>query len=679
MAATEGGMDREEAKRRLGELRREIAYHDHRYYVLDAPVISDGEYDRLFRELLELEERFPDLVTPDSPSQRVGGAVAEGLVPASHRLPMLSLDNITSAGELRDFEQRILRFLGRDTAITYVAEPKLDGLAVELVYENGLLATAATRGDGMVGEEVTANARTIRSVPLRLQDNDGPPPARLEVRGEVFMDRESFARLNRERGEAGEGLFANPRNAAAGSLRQLDPGVTAGRGLDFNAYGVADPEPLGCERHAELLSRLAGFGFKVNPLVRVCASIAEVEEHFRRLEGLRDRLDYEIDGMVVKVDELALQSRLGARSRAPRWAVAWKFPAVQATTVLKDVEFSVGRTGAVTPVAVLEPVEIGGVTVSRATLHNVSEMRRKGLMRGDTVVVQRAGDVIPEVVKPVTEKRTGREEEIGLPERCPVCGEGLELPEGEVVLRCPSLSCPAQRLRALIHFAGKGGLDIEGFGARAVEQLWEEGMLRDVADFFSLDEERLAQLPGWGEVSARKAAAAAREAARTTLSRLIAALGIRHVGEVTARLLEKRFRDLDTLMAASEEELAGIEGIGPQVAASIRRFFADPENRRRIATLQERGIEVMAPSADEKSALSGKVFLFTGKLSSMSRGEAKAMVAALGGEIASTVSRKVDILVCGDKPGSKLARARELGIRVMSENEFMEMCEELRK
>jgi DNA ligase (NAD+) len=295
------------------------------------------------------------------------------------------------------------------------------------------------------------------------------------------------------------------------------------------------------------------------------------------------------------------------------------------------------------------------------------------------VVVQRAGDVIPEVVKPVTEKRTGREEEIGLPERCPVCGEGLELPEGEVVLRCPSLSCPAQRLRALIHFAGKGGLDIEGFGARAVEQLWEEGMLRDVADFFSLDEERLAQLPGWGEVSARKAAAAAREAARTTLSRLIAALGIRHVGEVTARLLEKRFRDLDTLMAASEEELAGIEGIGPQVAASIRRFFADPENRRRIATLQERGIEVMAPSADEKSALSGKVFLFTGKLSSMSRGEAKAMVAALGGEIASTVSRKVDILVCGDKPGSKLARARELGIRVMSENEFMEMCEELRK
>ncbi len=669
-------MDRERAQARLAELRREIAYHDHRYYVLDDPVISDGEYDRLFRELVELEERFPDLVTPDSPSQRVGAAVSGGLAPVAHRLPMLSLDNVVSAAELREFEQRILRFLGDGTSLSYVAEPKLDGLAVELVYKDGLLVSAATRGDGVTGEDVTANIRTIKAVPLRLQENGGPVPARIEVRGEVFMDLESFARLNRERGEAGEPLFANPRNAAAGSLRQLDPAVTGSRRLDFHAYGVAEPEALAdCEYHGELLSRLAGFGFKVNPLIRVCGSIGEVEEHFRHLEEIRQGLPYEIDGMVVKVDSLALQSRLGARARAPRWAVAWKFPAMQATTRLKEVEFSVGRTGAVTPVAVLEPVEIGGVTVSRATLHNVSEMRRKGLMLGDTVIVQRAGDVIPEVVKPVEEKRNGSEREIALPDNCPVCGADLELPEGEVVLRCPSLACPAQRLRALIHFAGKSGLDIEGFGAKAVEQLWEAGMLKDVADFFTLDPEKLAELPGWGEKSAENAVMAARNAAKTRLSRLLAALGIRHVGEVTAALLEKRFRSLDALMAAGEEELSEIEGIGPQVAASIREFFADPENRRRIATLQERGIEVMAPSAEEKGGLAGKVFLFTGKLASMSRNEAKARVAALGGQVASTVGRKVDFLVCGEKPGSKLARARELGIRVLSEDEFREMTD----
>jgi len=483
-------MDREQAEARLAELRREIAYHDHRYYVLDDPVISDGEYDRLFHELVELEERFPDLVTPDSPSQRVGAAISSGLAPVAHRLPMLSLENVVSAAELREFEQRILRFLGDGATLSYVAEPKLDGLAVELVYENGVLVLGATRGDGRTGEDVTANIRTIKAVPLRLRENDGPVPARIEVRGEVFMDLESFARLNRERGEAGEALFANPRNAAAGSLRQLDPAITGSRRLDFYAYGVAEPEALvDCEYHGELLSRLAGFGFKVNPLIRVCGSIAEVEDHYHHLAGLRASLPYEIDGMVVKVDSIALQSRLGARARAPRWAVAWKFPAMQATTTLKEVEFSVGRTGPVTPVAVLEPVEIGGVTVSRATLHNVSEMRRKGLMLGDTVIVQRAGDVIPEVVKPVEEKRNGNEREIALPERCPVCGADLELPEGEVVLRCPSLACPAQRLRALIHFAGKSGLDIEGFGAKAVEQLWEAGMLKDVADFFTLDPE----------------------------------------------------------------------------------------------------------------------------------------------------------------------------------------------
>jgi len=667
-------LNREQAEIRLAELRREIDYHAHRYYVLDDPVISDGEYDQLFRELLEIEAAHPDLVTPDSPSQRVGGTVLEGFATVEHRLPMLSLENVVSSVELYEFEQRLRRFLGADVRLSYVAEPKLDGLAVELVYEDGILVLGATRGDGRKGEDITTNIRTIQSIPLRLMGSgDRKPPPLLEVRGEVFMDLAAFAGLNRERSEAGEPLFANPRNAAAGSLRQLDPAVAASRRLDFYAYGVAEPEALPLERHSEVMGYLGDLGFKVNPHVLACRDLAEVERHFIRLTELRRTLPYEIDGMVVKVDPLKLQSRLGSKARTPRWAVAWKFPALQATTVLKDVEFSVGRTGAVTPVAILDPVEIGGVMVSRATLHNVGEMRRKDLMIGDTVLVQRAGDVIPEVVKAVVENRDGSQKVIEVPEKCPEFGTVLEQPEGEVVLRCPSLACPAQRLRALAHFVGKSGLDIEGFGIKVVEQLWDAGLVSDVVDFFSLKQEDLEKLPGWGEKSAKKAVAALSEAARTRMARLLTGLGIRHVGEVTAALLEKHFHTLENLMAASLDDLAAIEGVGPQVAGSIAKFFADPDNRRRIAALQESGIELQPADDIAGGRLEGKVFLFTGTLKKMSRNEAKARVAELGGRVVSGLSRRVDYLVCGEKPGSKLARARENGIRVLAEDEFMEI------
>ncbi len=664
-------LDRKQAAARLTELRREIDHHAHRYYVLDDPVISDGEYDRLFRELLDLEAAWPELISPDSPSLRVGGAVLAGFTTVAHRLPMLSLENVVSVAGIEDFEQRMRRFLGADAALSYVAEPKLDGLAVELVYEDGLLVLAATRGDGRRGEDISANIRTMPMIPLRLRNDKGKPPPLLEVRGEVFMDRAAFAALNHRRFLDKEPLFANPRNAAAGSLRQLDPMIAAGRSLDFYPYGVAEADSLGLDRHSEVMLRLTDFGFKVNPHVRTCDDIAAVAAHFSRLAGLRSTLPYEIDGMVVKVDSLELQARLGVKTRSPRWAVAWKFPAVQATTVLHAVEFSVGRTGAVTPVAALKPVEIGGVTVSRASLHNVTELRRKDLRLGDTVLIQRAGDVIPEVVKAVTENRDGSQEPVTVPETCPVCGTTLELPEDEVILRCPSLACPAQKLRALAHFCGKNGLDIEGLGARAVEQLFEAGLIADVVDLFSLKKQDLETLPGWGAKSAAKAITALEKAGMTRMSRLLTALGIRFVGEVTGSLLEKHFKTIERLAAADFEQLAAIEGIGPQIAKSVVDFFADPGNRERIAALQKNGIKLQPP--DESGALlAGKVFLFTGSLR-ISRSEAKTRVLELGGQVVSALSRRVDYLVCGEKPGSKRDKAIAAGVTVLSETEFIDL------
>ncbi|HSH12530.1 MAG TPA: NAD-dependent DNA ligase LigA, partial [Desulfurivibrionaceae bacterium] len=627
----------EMARRRLAELREQVAYHAHRYYVLDDPLISDGEYDRLFKELLELEEKFPELATADSPSRRVGGAALAAFATVEHRVPMLSLENAFSDLDLADFEKGVRRFLSLPDRepLAYVAEPKLDGLAVELVYRHGTLVQGSTRGDGQTGEEITANLRTIAAIPLRLRGET--VPELLEVRGEVIITSKGFKRLNEQRARAGENLFANPRNAAAGSLRQLDSKITASRPLDFYAYGAGDPTALPCRSQSEVLRFLGAHGFKINPQVKTCAGLGEVTGHFHELAARRTQLDYEIDGMVVKVDDLGLQQRLGAKARSPRWAVAWKFPATQATTRLLEVRFQVGRTGAITPVAVLEPVSVGGVTVTHATLHNEAMIKTKDLRLGDTVLVQRAGDVIPEVVKPVVEMRSGNETPVAMPADCPECGHQLarsRRKDGseEAATRCPNPECPAQQLRKLIHFTGKAGLDIQGLGRKVMEQLVNEGLVRDIPDIYRLTEEKLTVLEGWGGVSARNAVQAIAASKETAFARLVSALGIKNVGEETAALLERHFHgDLGRLQDAEEEELRQVEGVGSETAGSIRAFFEREENRQIVADLLALGVRAgLSAAAAGAQPLAGKVFLFTGTLTSMSRGEAKARVKELG-------------------------------------------------
>jgi DNA ligase (NAD+) len=666
--------DREQAARRLAALREEIHFHAHRYYVLDNPVISDAEYDRLFQELLALEEEHPELATPDSPSQRVGGAPLAAFATVEHRAPMLSLENVFSAEELREFEERLKRYLASEEDLAYVAEPKLDGLAVELVYEKGLLVLGSTRGDGHTGEEITRNLKTVPSIPLRLRAGGEPVPARLEVRGEVYITLEGFEKLNAQREAAGENLFANPRNAAAGSLRQLDPKITARRPLAFFVYGVGDPDAVPCRSQSELLAYLGRLGFPTNPHTRVCPDLEAVIEHYQRLLAMRPALAYDIDGVVVKVDGFELQRRLGYKTRSPRWAIAYKFPATQATTRLVAIGFNVGRTGAVTPVALLAPVQVGGVTVSRATLHNEDEIRRKDLQVGDMVLVQRAGDVIPEVVKSIPERRQGDEQPIRMPTVCPECGHDLIRPAGEAVTRCPNPHCPAQRLQTLIHYAGKAGMDIEGLGKKVMEQLFTLGLVRDLPDLYSLKEEDLARLEGWGDKSARNALAAIETSKKSYLARFLAALGIRYVGEVTAQLLARRFGTLARLAEASEEEFLEVEGIGPQVATSLCQYFRDPEVRAMHGRLEKLGLELAAPAAGgEGLPLSGAVFLFTGGLSTFSRDEAKARVKERGGEVAAAISKKVTHVVAGDKAGSKLRKAQEMGLVILSEEEFRQL------
>lgn len=667
---------KDEIRQRLQSLRQALNLHAHRYYVLDDPILADAEYDRLFQELLALEQQHPELITADSPSQRVGGAVLAQFRTVPHTIPMLSLENAFDGDALVEFEERLFRFLQSREPIAYVTEPKLDGLAVELVYEEGLFSIGSTRGDGVAGEDITNNLKTIPAIPLRLLTPEGmAPPTRLEVRGEVFIGLADFKKLNAERATAGETLFANPRNAAAGSLRQLDPRITATRPLDFFVYGVSDTTALPCTTQHELLQYLGRLGFKVNPLVRLCRSIAEVVSQFALLLEKRPTLTYDIDGMVVKVNDFALQERLGAKARSPRWAIAAKFPASQATTRLLAVEFGVGRTGAITPVAVLEPVQIGGVTVRRATLHNEDELRRKGLMLGDTVLVQRAGDVIPEVVKPVLENRTGQEQPVLMPSRCPECGFSLVRVGQEAITRCPNPNCPAQRVRGLIHFTGKGGMDIEGLGKKAVEQLVSQGLIQDIPDIYQLEVAQLAGLDGWGDKSAENAVRAIQGSRTPTLAKFLAALGIRHVGEVTAQVLARYFTSLPRLVLADEADFLHIEGIGEQMAASLVDYFQDPTVREMLFRLESLGVRVQEeqPGAQTRGGLSGSVFLFTGTLARLSRHEAKARIKELGGQVASGISRKVTHVVLGENPGSKLTKARELGVTVITEDEFMRL------
>ncbi len=659
--------------KRLEELRHLLAEHSHRYYVLDDPLISDGEYDRFFQELLEIEDKHPQWITPDSPSQRVGGVPLDKFEQVRHRLPMLSLENAFDDEDLHAFEDRLRRFLMQEDAPNYMAEPKLDGLAVELVYEEGILVQGSTRGNGEVGENITAQLRTVSSIPLRLRNGRMP---RLEVRGEVFMDRFGLVELNRQRADAGEALFANPRNAAAGSLRQLDPAITDQRPLRFFVYGVSEPSDTGCKNQQELLQFLANLGLPVNSHIRFCPDMAAVIDHFSNLSALRHELAYEIDGMVVKVNDFALQTRLGSKARAPRWAIACKFPAIQATSRIVDVEFQVGRTGAVTPVATLEPVDVGGVMVSRATLHNRDEIKRKDLHKGDTVLVQRAGDVIPEIVKAVVEKRDGSEQPIVMPAYCPVCSHPLVKPEGEAVTRCLNSHCPAQRLRSLVHFCSKAGLDIEGLGKKSVEQLFELELIQDLPDIFFLEKEALASLEGWGEKSAENVVAAVNQAKSPSLSRFLAALGIRYVGEVTASLLERSFHSLESLSKATVDDLVAIESLGEQVAQSTVEYFSDPSVQKMFARFQEAGVQPQIVSANrEKLLLSGEVLLFTGSLKKLSRTEAKKLVKDNGGQITSGVTKKLTCLVVGEKPGSKLKKAQEQGKRILTEDEFLHLLE----
>jgi len=667
-------MDAQETEKRLDDLRVQITRHAHQYYALDDPLISDGEYDHLFRELLDLEEQFPELVTPDSPSLRVGGEPLDAFAEAAHAVPMLSLDNVFNAQELLSFEEKIQRYLQSTAQPTYLAEPKLDGLAVELIYENGLLIQGSTRGNGLVGENITAQLQTVQVIPLRLAAKKGNEggliPEKLVVRGEVFLPRKAFLQLNEQRAEQGEALFANPRNAAAGSLRQLDPKVTASRSLSFYVYGVADIEAAPCADLEELFSWLGQLGFPVNPLIKFCSTLTEVEAQYHHLQTIRHELEYEIDGMVIKVADFALQQRLGNTTRAPRWATAWKFPATQATTVMTGVDFQVGRTGAITPVALLEPVEVEGVIVRRATLHNQDEIERKGLMIGDTVLIQRAGDVIPEIVKPITEQRTGEELPLVFPTQCPICAAPLQRPEGEAITRCVSLLCPAQQLQRMIYFVGKAGLDIDGFGRKNVEQLMDVGLIREIPDIFRLPKEQLAVLDGWGEKSAEKLLLAIAEATHPTLSRFIGALGIRYVGEMTSELLTRHFSTLDDLLAAKKDDLLAVEGIGEQAAMSLTAFFANSENRTMIENLLGLGLTIETV-VQESTPLEGAIFLFTGTLSQMSRNEAKQLVKDLGGRVVSGLSKKVTHLVAGEKAGSKLKKAAEMGVTVVDEREFL--------
>jgi DNA ligase (NAD+) len=666
----------EDIKKTIHKLREQINFHAHRYYVLDDPLIADNEYDQLFQELLNLEELHPALITPDSPSQRVGGKPLEEFKTVRHTHPMLSLENAFDEKELLDFEERLKRFLKSEAHLSYMAEPKLDGLAVELVYEKGMLVSGSTRGDGRTGEEITRNLKTIRSIPLRLIGSKNiQVPEIIEVRGEAFLGLAGFKVLNEQRRAAEETIFANPRNAAAGSLRQLDSKITAQRPLEFFAYGVGDTGQTPCSSQEELLGYLNKLGFKINPLTKFCRDISQVIEHFAQLQEIRATLPYDIDGMVAKVNSFELQQRLGSKARSPRWAIAAKFPATQATTILQNVEFQVGRTGAITPVAILAPTNIAGVVVSRATLHNEGEIQRKGVKIGDHVLVQRAGDVIPEIVKPLVEQRNGSEKTIQMPAKCPVCSHHLLLPENEAITRCPNSHCPAQRLRLLIHYTSKAGMDIEGLGKKAMEQLFSKKLIQDIPDIYGLKVADLVVLDGWAEKSARNAVMAIEASRKTPFAKLIRGLGIRYVGEEVAGLLDEHFGgSLEELMAASEEQLLDIEGIGPQTAESIREYFHDSDVKKMLSRLMGFGFTIVTnlPKPGE-NPFAGLVFLFTGSLAAISRDEAKVRVKERGGKVASQVSKKVTHVVVGEKPGSKLKKAQELELKILSEKNFADM------
>ncbi|QDR81403.1 NAD-dependent DNA ligase LigA [Sporomusa termitida] len=655
------------AAQAIEELKKTIHYHSHRYYVLDSPELSDAEYDRLLRQLIDIETAYPSLITPDSPSQRVGGAPAGGFERVAHLTPMFSLGNAFSADELKSFDARVRSGLDSDE-VEYVVELKIDGLAMNLVYENGRLARGATRGDGTYGEDVTTNIRTIRSVPLVLHAAGRMPPL-LEVRGEVFLPRREFDRLNQLRETAGEALMANPRNAAAGSIRQLDPKITAERALDIFMHGLGTEEGLGVATHAAMLAKLQSLGFKINPHYRLFTNIDDVAAYCESWSEKRIDLPYDIDGLVIKVNSLASQRVLGSTAKDPRWAIAYKFPAEQATTVVEDIFVRVGRTGALTPTAVLRPVRLAGSTVSRATLHNADYIAEKDIRIGDTVVVHKAGEIIPEVIAVVTNRRTGSELPFVMPSVCPECDQPVEREAGEVAHKCVNSRCPALLREGLIHFVSRDAMNIDGLGPAVIASLLAAGLVRDAADLYRLQPAALAALDRMGEKSAQNLVTAIEASKKAGLARALFALGIRHVGAKASAILARRYGDIDRLAAASAEELLTIDEIGPKIAESAASYFADPVNLAYIEKLKAAGIKLTEETQAVSQELAGKTFVLTGTLS-MARKEAEELITACGGKVSAAVSKKTSYVVAGTEAGSKLDKAQALGITVLDEEQF---------
>ncbi|HEX8766196.1 MAG TPA: NAD-dependent DNA ligase LigA [Candidatus Acidoferrum sp.] len=659
------------AKKEIEELREKLRYHEYRYYVLDEPEISDAAYDRLMERLKELEAAHPKLVTPDSPSVRVGGAPREGFQTVRHARPMLSLDNAFSYDALREWDRRVREGSGKEK-IEYITEHKFDGLSISLQYEDGVLVRGVTRGDGTTGEDVTPNVKTIRSVPLRV-DATALKKVKLredfEVRGEVMMTRKAFEALNRQQERIGGKIFVNPRNSAAGAVRVLDPTITASRKLDFFAYYLLVDGRVPFAKHSESLEALKQLRFRASDDWKLCNGIQEVIKYCEDWDAKREKLPYEIDGVVIKVNATAIQNELGYTAKAPRWAMAFKYPARQETTVVNDIFVNVGRTGALTPVAILEPVQVGGVTVSRSTLHNMDEIERLAVQIGDTVLIERAGEVIPhvlKVLKPGKDRKPFR-----MPKNCPECGSAIHHVEGEVAYRCVNAACPAKRKESILHFAGRHAMDIDGLGEKIVDQLVDKGMVKDVADLYALRKEEVAALERMAEKSAQNLLEEIGESKKNSLARLIYALGIQFVGERTGQLLAEHFSSLEELAAAKEEELEQVPEVGPKVAASIVEFFSEPANRQLIKKLAKAGVRPTAVKREVKSnKFAGKSFVFTGGLANRTREEAGAIVVEHGGKVSGSVSKKTDYVVVGTDPGSKYDKAKELGVTILSEGEF---------
>lgn len=661
-----GRIHMEDIKKRIEELREKIHKHDYYYFVLDKPKISDIEYDKLMQELSKLEEEHPELITPDSPTQRVGGEPIDEFRKVEHQVPLLSLDKVFSEEELRDFEQRIRKDVEQE--IQYVAELKIDGLSASLVYEGGSLAQGATRGNGRIGEDVTHNIKTIKSIPLKLDKEID-----LEVRGEIYFPKDKFIQLNQKRKEAEQEEFANPRNAAAGTLRQLDPQIAAKRPLDIFIYDSAYLKGEEFSLHSERLTYLKELNFKVNSEWRICASIDEVIEYCQYWTQKRDELNYEIDGIVIKVDDLALRQRLGSTAKHPRWAIAYKFPAQQKETTIKDIEITVGRTGSLNPTAILEPIYLDGSVVSRATLHNQDYINEKDIRIGDKAIIEKGGDIIPKVVKVLPEKRTGQEEKFVIPKECPVCGAEAVRLEGEVVISCTGGACPAQLKEEIIHFVQRNAMNIEGVGPSLIEQLLDNELIGDVGDLYYLKKEELMNLERMGEKSSQNVIDALEKSKNNSLAQLLFGLGIRHVGSRVGQVLAQNYQDIEAITQVSEDELSEINEIGPKIAQSIVTYFQQEQNLKIIDKLREAGVNLESQTSNVKKILEGKKIVVTGTLQEFTRKEAKEAITSLGGRVTSSVSKNTDYVVVGDNPGSKYDKAQELGVTILNESEFKEL------